>query len=78
MEADSLTNEDFSAFSLENRVGVSWPCERFTVLSSFLEAGKALFDEVAELRSEAKLTGRKAARSTRKPKVLGLKSTDPW
>ena len=68
-EADQLTNEDFTGFSMDHRIAVSWADLRFDVLEDMVRTREA-FDQA---RQQAKAEAKQA------PKVKPKKfDKSPW
>ena len=81
-EADALTNGDFHQFKPENRVEVDPGAMSWILLDEFLEAGGAMTDELARLRSEKKALREKMKmlKRSRKKRLAedSLKVKHPW
>ena len=75
--ADALTNYDFGEFSEELRVPVNVEEMPFQVLSEYLKASEALYQEVQALKQERKkgLPGKIARKAIGAKK---LRETAPW
>ena len=72
MEADQLTNGDFSGFSEDKRLRFSLSDFRGIVLADMLELGVDLYDEIKEARAKGRV---------KVPRLHAcelLKNSDPW
>ena len=77
VEADALTNEDFSMFSEQHRIHVSESSIKFCMLQELLEVGSELFGVPQEVLKEQRQLAQ-AATLSKLPKGKRLKITDPW
>ena len=68
VEADRLSNSDFTGFTLENRIVLEMSSIRWTVLDRFMELGRGF--------SEEQLVQTKTA--TRQTKRAKLREREPW
>ena len=76
VEADQLTNEDFSSFDAKNRIEVQVTPERFPVLFKMLGKGRGrmLFEEIQTRRAENRERGIVIHDKKRKKKMYEKKS----
>ena len=74
-EADALTNEDFSAFSLDRRMEVVWADIQFLILPDLMRVSEEIYQSVTgNKRKSEKIEGPSMAA---RPKVK-LRTRDPW
>ena len=90
IEADALTNEDFSSFDPSRRCACSWDLAVFPVLQKFLARGCALYAQLDVLRAERKQLSANFAQAPRvrylpvargnrgKKRRVTLREADPW
>ena len=50
VEADALTNDDYSLFSMDRRVAVNWEEVPLDVMASLLREGQGFLDELGRLK----------------------------
>ena len=74
--ADALTNDDYSAFDLKNRIPVEWPCKGLPVLSQFLKEGEVMYRQIEMIKENP--DSRNNQRAKRTPNSERLRVTDPW
>ena len=65
-EADSLTNEDFSLFTAENRLPVVWSELKLDVLESLMKVGTSFLAEIQTLKEAKRLAGTPTMTTPRK------------
>ena len=80
VEADSLTNEEFGAFSIDLRIPVTMEGLPWLVFPRLVAEARAFYAEAA---SEAVISGAPAPRRVGRPHALakrrrGLRDIDPW
>jgi len=71
-EADALTNEDFSGFSMDLRVEIKPEDLLEEQFKELLEKGGELFDEIKELRRKRKAGVMKSLPANKKSKATDL------
>ena len=69
VEADALTNGDYSAFSMCNRVEVVWEQVPLEVMSEVLAEGKNFALEMERLKSNKRLAPKTSQRQKKRPKT---------
>jgi hypothetical protein len=69
VEADALTNSDFSAFSMENRVELVLDDLPLDVMRSLVDRGTAFVQEIENLKAHNKTTGRIRSRLRKRAKT---------
>ena len=83
VEADAITNQDFSVFDESKRIHVSYPEIKWLVLGEVMKASKEIFDQVTLQRQENNAKRNSEAKGS-KPlpssggKFKSLKRTAPW
>ena len=89
IEADAITNQDFSAFTASREIKVDCATLKFKVLNEMLALGDTFYEERESAKEAAKLRakmpmlpGTRVGKATvargRKAKKVGLKETQPW
>jgi hypothetical protein len=76
IEADALTNHDFSAFSPERRIHVDWKSVSFGVLGGLIAKAESYYGQLKELKQGLK--GPPAKQQQGKAKKKRLRETEPW
>ena len=69
VEADTLTNSDFSVFSLENRVDSVFADLPLEVMRALVDRGTAVVQELDDLKAHNKTTGRIRSRLRKRAKT---------
>ena len=75
IEADALTNHDYSAFTPARRVPVVWSDLRFGVLRDLLGKAEDFYDELKAIKKVEKGKYRAVAGKAKKQR---LRESDPW
>ena len=75
VEADALTNEEFDAFSLKNRIPIDVAQLPLLVLPKLLEHGEKFLTQRDALKEER---AKQAKRQKEKKEPLSLRLRDPW
>ena len=81
VDADSITNEDYSSFELSRRVEVDFPSIPWLVLDQAMQWSKEVYDitEQAKFkRKETPFTAQTVRKKKRTAAAKRLKATDPW
>jgi hypothetical protein len=78
VEADSITNQDFSSFSEKNRVEIKYSDIQWLVLDKVMEASRSIFEQVHEQRQKAKERRDAAKEEQGSTKEIGNESKRKW
>ena len=76
VEADALTNHDFSLFTLSNRVQINLKDLKWKVLPWLSDEAAKLFIDVAELKAAKRPADEPQTRGGKKR--ASLRQSDPW
>ena len=76
VEADALSNFDFTGFKHQHRIHIDSGQVDFLVLPELMEAGESMYRDLERARGE-RIT-RRPEGPRKKRKTRGLKDKDPW
>jgi hypothetical protein len=77
-QADALTNQDYSLFKAEHRLGGSFADIKWKRLDAIMQASQELYMRIAEQRKRATPVTSTPVERKNKKKTRSMKWTDPW
>ena len=78
VEADALTNEDFTLFDPLKRIEVNWSVARYPILEKFMARGVELFTELEAARRERREAGVAPKDGHGRAKRRKRRESEPW